>query len=98
MFRISNRPSIDRNRSFEGLVLSLVLLCFLWPNAPAGAEASSDDHDVKQELKLVDEEEEQKELSWLNQKILRSRMYNTVNAGGARTVRLNVLPSPPNVS
>jgi hypothetical protein len=65
----TNRPSMDKSKSLERLVLLFALLFVLCPNGPVGAEGTSDDHDVKQELKLVDEEQEEKELSWLNQKI-----------------------------
>ena len=51
-------------KTFEGLVLSLAVFLVLWPNGQAGAE----DQEIKQELKLVEDKEDQ-ELSWLNQQI-----------------------------
>lgn len=59
---------IDRKKIPGGLVLSLALLLVLWPSCSARAEDKADDRDVKQELKIVDEKEEEG-LSWLNQKI-----------------------------
>ncbi len=49
-------------------MLFLALLSVLWPGCSARAEDKNDDRDVKQELKIIDEKEEE-DLSWLNQKI-----------------------------
>ncbi|MGD8962732.1 MAG: hypothetical protein PVH43_09460, partial [Desulfobacterales bacterium] len=40
----------------------------LWPNGVVRAEDPAENRDVKQELKLVEDKEED-ELSWLNQQI-----------------------------
>lgn len=68
LFRRANRSSIDRKKIPGGIVLSIALLFILWPSCSARAEDKADDRDVKQELKIVDENEEEG-LSWLNQKI-----------------------------
>jgi hypothetical protein len=64
LIKRANRSGFAIHKAFDGLVLSLALFLVLWPNGPARAE----DQAVKQELKLVEDEEEQ-ELSWLNQQI-----------------------------
>ena len=48
--------------------MPLALLLVLWSSCSARAEDKADDRDVKQELKIVDEKEEE-DLSWLNEKI-----------------------------
>lgn len=67
LFRLSCRPSIERNNFLEGFALAFALVLALWPIDSIRAENNGDNRDVKQELKIVEEKEE--EPSWLNQKI-----------------------------
>ncbi|MGD9175301.1 MAG: hypothetical protein PVF29_14145 [Desulfobacterales bacterium] len=55
-------------KTFDGRVLLLLLFMVLWPNGVVRAEDPAENRDVKQELKLVEDKEEE-ELSWLNQQI-----------------------------
>ncbi|MGD2099266.1 MAG: hypothetical protein PVG35_16930 [Desulfobacterales bacterium] len=68
MFSRAYRSGVVFHKTFKGLMLPFVLILFLWPNAPVGAEDKAENRDVKQELKLVEDKKEP-ELSWLNQKI-----------------------------
>lgn len=66
LFRKAIRSCIDRKKILGRLVLPFALFLVLWPNCSIRAQDKADDRDVKQELKIVEEEEG---LSWLNQKI-----------------------------
>jgi hypothetical protein len=68
LFSRSNRSYVAIDNTIDGLVLPFVLIFVLWTNAPVGAEDKAENRDVKQELKLVEDKEEQ-ESSWLNQQI-----------------------------
>jgi hypothetical protein len=68
LFSISDRSDVAMDNTIDGLVLPFVLILVLWTNAPVGAEDKAENRDVKQELKLVEDKEEQ-ESTWLNQQI-----------------------------
>jgi hypothetical protein len=68
LFSRSIRSDLAIDKTIDGLVLSFVLILFLWPNAAFGTEDTAENRDVKQELKLVEDKEAQG-LSWLNQQI-----------------------------
>ena len=68
LFSRSDRSDVAIDNTIDGLVLPFVLILVLWTNAPVGAEDKAENRDVKQELKLVEDKEEQ-ESSWLNQQI-----------------------------
>ena len=64
MFSRASRPGVAIHKVLHGFVLSLALFLVLGSNGPAAAE----DRAIKQDLKIVEDKEEQ-ELSWLNQQI-----------------------------
>ncbi len=65
-----NPLSAGRNKTFYRFLISLALVLVLCTMDSAKAEKSAAEHDVKQELKKVEEiEKEDKAQSWLNQKI-----------------------------
>ena len=61
----------DRNKTHGWPVLLALIVLVLWPVDSGRAEGKSEDHDIKQQLKKVEEIEEKGEekKSWLNQKI-----------------------------
>ncbi len=71
MLNRSERSWCAKGKNIDRFMLFFAMVMVLWPYGLIWADDNPDDQDVKQELKIVDEEEEKEEgeLSWLNQQI-----------------------------